>query len=153
MGKSPLGDAWGTESGLPDNFTHLVAEAWFGPNEESERDPDKVYLNLRGPAYGEDGELIGDEDGYTLIRKVRALHSPAISSIPAAALTAFARNEDRMQALQAGFQLHLAKPVDVDLLITTVARPGASDEQRSSNRVTISTSRQHLRRAARRPAR
>ena len=94
-----------------------------------------------------------DEDGYTLIRKVRALHSPAISSIPAAALTAFARNEDRMQALQAGFQLHLAKPVDVDLLITTVARPGASDEQRSSNRVTISTSRQHLRRAARRPAR
>ena len=66
MGKSPLGDAWGTESGLPDNFTHLVAEAWFGPNEESERDPDKVYLNLRGPAYGEDGELIGDEDGYTL---------------------------------------------------------------------------------------
>lgn len=66
MGKSPIGDAWGTESGLPDNFTHLVAEAWFGPNEESDRDPDKVYLNLRGPAYGEDGELIGDEDGYTL---------------------------------------------------------------------------------------
>ena len=62
------------------------------------------------------------EDGYTLIRKVRALQSPSLSTIPAAALTAFARNEDRIQALQAGFQLHLAKPIDADLLIATVAR-------------------------------
>lgn len=64
------------------------------------------------------------EDGYTLIRKVRALQSPLLSTIPAAALTAFARNEDRIQALQAGFQLHLAKPIDADLLIAAVARLG-----------------------------
>jgi signal transduction histidine kinase/ActR/RegA family two-component response regulator len=64
------------------------------------------------------------EDGYTLIRKLRAQHSPALASIPAAALTAFARNEDRLRALKAGFQSHLAKPIDADLLVTTVARLG-----------------------------
>jgi signal transduction histidine kinase/ActR/RegA family two-component response regulator len=64
------------------------------------------------------------EDGYTLMRRVRALGSPELASIPAAALTAFARNEDRLQALQAGFQSHLAKPIDVDLLVMTVARLG-----------------------------
>ena len=44
------------------------------------------------------------EDGYTLIRKLRGLAATRIASIPAAALTAFARNEDREKALQAGFQ-------------------------------------------------
>ena len=70
------------------------------------------------------------EDGYSLIRKVRALQSHSVSSIPAAALTAFARNEDRIQALQAGFQSHLAKPIDADLLVTTVARLGGKLPER-----------------------
>lgn len=61
------------------------------------------------------------EDGYGLIRRVRALPPPHPASIPAAALTAFAREEDRAQALQAGFQLHLAKPVDAGTLISAVA--------------------------------
>jgi signal transduction histidine kinase/ActR/RegA family two-component response regulator len=74
------------------------------------------------------------EDGYTLIRKVRALQSPSVSSIPAAALTAFARTEDRIQALQAGFQLHLAKPIDADLLVTTVARLGGKLPERREAR-------------------
>ena len=64
------------------------------------------------------------EDGYTLIRKVRALNTLETAAIPAVALTAFARNEDRQQALQAGFQLHLPKPVDTHSLIATVARLG-----------------------------
>jgi CheY-like chemotaxis protein/anti-sigma regulatory factor (Ser/Thr protein kinase) len=64
------------------------------------------------------------EDGYSLIRKLRAFHSPAIASIPAAALTAFARNEDRQQALEAGFQLHLAKPIDAETLVNAVATLG-----------------------------
>ena len=64
------------------------------------------------------------EDGYSLIRKLRALESPAIASIPAAALTAFARNEDRQQALEAGFQLHLAKPIDAQTLVSAVATLG-----------------------------
>src|SRR5918992_3217077 len=64
------------------------------------------------------------EDGYTLIRKLRQQSSPELASIPAAALTAFARNEDRIRALRAGFQSHLTKPVDAELLVTTVARLG-----------------------------
>jgi signal transduction histidine kinase/ActR/RegA family two-component response regulator len=65
-----------------------------------------------------------DEDGYALIRRLRSLHPAPIASIPAAALTAFARNEDRLEALRAGFQLHLAKPIDAYSLVTAVARLG-----------------------------
>jgi CheY-like chemotaxis protein len=61
------------------------------------------------------------EDGYAFIRRLRALDSPALASIPAAALTAFARAEDRQQALQAGFQLHLPKPIDAQTLVSAVA--------------------------------
>jgi signal transduction histidine kinase/ActR/RegA family two-component response regulator len=64
------------------------------------------------------------EDGYSLIRKLRACPSSALASIPAAAVTAFARDEDRQQALQAGFQLHLSKPIDPQLLVRTVASLG-----------------------------
>jgi signal transduction histidine kinase/CheY-like chemotaxis protein len=60
------------------------------------------------------------EDGYTLIRKVRALDGAA-AKVPAAALTALARDEDRQQSLDAGFQLHLAKPIDSASLIAAVA--------------------------------
>jgi CheY-like chemotaxis protein len=61
------------------------------------------------------------EDGYTLIRRVRACASPALASIPAAALTSFARDEDRQQALQAGFHAHVSKPIDPRSLIDAVA--------------------------------
>ena len=76
-----------------------------------------------------------DEDGYSLIRRIRALNPRGTGSIPAAALTAFAREEDRQQALQAGFQLHLAKPVEASSLVSAVAalgrmRPGAGGESR-----------------------
>ena len=60
------------------------------------------------------------EDGYTLIRKVRSLDG-AVAKIPAAALTALARDEDRQRSLDAGFQLHLAKPIDSASLIAAVA--------------------------------
>jgi signal transduction histidine kinase/ActR/RegA family two-component response regulator len=72
------------------------------------------------------------EDGYSLIRTLRALDSPALASIPAAALTAFARNEDRQQALQAGFQLHLAKPIDAQTLVSAVATLGGRGATASS---------------------
>jgi PAS domain S-box-containing protein len=56
------------------------------------------------------------EDGYGLIRRVRALKNGK-SQIPAIALTAYARTEDRVKAINAGFQLHLSKPVEpVELL-------------------------------------
>jgi signal transduction histidine kinase/ActR/RegA family two-component response regulator len=65
-----------------------------------------------------------DEDGYGLIRRLRAMESSGIASIPAAALTAFAREEDRNRALQAGFQMHLAKPIDRRSLVDAVASLG-----------------------------
>lgn len=52
-----------------------------------------------------------DEDGYSLMRRVRALGAEAGGQIPAIALTAFTRNEDRLEALRAGFTLHIAKPI------------------------------------------
>ena len=74
------------------------------------------------------------EDGYTLIRKVRAHRSSALASLPAAALTAFARNEDRVNALRAGYQLHLAKPIDSEQLVATVARLGKKLPDRRQRR-------------------
>ena len=60
------------------------------------------------------------EDGYSLIRRLRALDA-SVATVPAAALTAFAREEDRQEALDAGFQLHLSKPIDANSLIAAVA--------------------------------
>jgi len=62
-----------------------------------------------------------DEDGYTLIRKVRALADARYKNIPAVALTAFTRAQDRMRALSAGYQNHVSKPVDLDELATVIA--------------------------------
>jgi CheY-like chemotaxis protein len=61
------------------------------------------------------------EDGYELIRRVRAHADKRVSRIQAVALTAYARTEDRMQALQAGFQMHVPKPVDEAELTTVIA--------------------------------
>jgi CheY-like chemotaxis protein len=60
------------------------------------------------------------EDGYTLIRRMRALAPDMGGSTPAIALTALAGEEDRRRALGAGFQMHLAKPVDIDRLSAAV---------------------------------
>jgi CheY-like chemotaxis protein len=60
-------------------------------------------------------------DGYQLIRELRLRPPQEGGSVPAAALTAYARTEDRMRALRAGFQLHLAKPVQPSELVTVVA--------------------------------
>jgi len=62
------------------------------------------------------------EDGYSLIRKVRERRAADGGNVPAAALTAYARAEDRLRALEAGFQTHLAKPVDPSEFVATVAR-------------------------------
>jgi PAS domain S-box-containing protein len=65
------------------------------------------------------------EDGYELIRKLRALEEPLGRMTPAAALTAFARSEDRRRALLAGFQTHIAKPVDpLELLVVIASLAG-----------------------------
>jgi len=60
-------------------------------------------------------------DGFQFIARVRRHHNPLVREVPAAALTAYARSEDRTKALRAGFQIHLAKPIDPAELVTTIA--------------------------------
>jgi PAS domain S-box-containing protein len=59
-------------------------------------------------------------DGYELIQRVRQMEGPA-KELPTAALTAYARSEDRAKALRLGFEMHLAKPIDPSELIAAVA--------------------------------
>ena len=61
------------------------------------------------------------EDGYALIRRVRDLPDEEGGDVPAIALTAYARAEDRVKVLTAGYHMHLAKPVEPAELITVVA--------------------------------
>ncbi len=60
-------------------------------------------------------------DGFELIARIRESGDAAVRDIPAVALTAFARSEDRTKALQSGFEMHLAKPVDPGELVASVA--------------------------------
>jgi signal transduction histidine kinase/CheY-like chemotaxis protein len=61
------------------------------------------------------------EDGYAFIRRVRALARERGGAIPALALTAYARVEDRLQVLDAGFQMHVPKPAEPAELVALVA--------------------------------
>jgi signal transduction histidine kinase len=66
------------------------------------------------------------EDGYALIRQVRARPTEAGGRIAAVALTAYGRTEDRLKALSAGFQVHVGKPVEPSQLVRIVASVGAT---------------------------
>jgi hypothetical protein len=73
--------------------------------------PDVVVSDIEMP----------EENGYDLIRRLRGLPPERGGRIPAAALTAYARAEDRMRALRAGFQHHVSKPVQPAELVAVVA--------------------------------
>lgn len=73
------------------------------------------------------------EDGLGLLARVRALSPEEGGLIPAVALTAYARTDDRRRALAAGYQIHLAKPVDPDELISTVARMAGHTRPRAAS--------------------
>jgi len=60
-------------------------------------------------------------DGFEFIARIRASTNAKIRDVPAAALTAFARSEDRTKALRSGFEMHLAKPVDPGELVASIA--------------------------------
>jgi PAS domain S-box-containing protein len=77
----------------------------------AEVQPDVLVMDLGMP----------DLDGFELITQIRASQDPKIRDIPAAALTAFARSEDRTRALRSGFEMHLSKPVDPAELVASVA--------------------------------
>jgi PAS domain S-box-containing protein len=61
-----------------------------------------------------------DEDGYSFIRRIRAHSTPAIQTIPAIAVTAYATIPDRAEALAVGFQQHMPKPIDPERLIRVI---------------------------------
>ena len=73
--------------------------------------PDVVLSDIEMPG----------EDGYALIRKLRALPRERGGQTPAAGLTGLSSVEDRARVLQAGFQYHVAKPVDARALVSVVA--------------------------------
>ena len=61
------------------------------------------------------------EDGYSLIKKIRNLRSKRVKQLPAIALTAYATKEDKARALSVGFQMHVAKPIDPETLVLSIA--------------------------------
>jgi signal transduction histidine kinase len=79
-------------------------------------------LDLQVPDVLVSDNGIPGEDGYDMIRKIRARPPGRGADLPAVALTAYARAEDRLRALDSGFQTHLAKPIDPSELVATVAR-------------------------------
>ncbi|HEX8550945.1 MAG TPA: ATP-binding protein [Abditibacteriaceae bacterium] len=90
-----------------------AAEAFVALQEEQ---PDLLLSDIGMP----------EEDGISLIKKVRALPDKKGNQTPAIALTAFVRPEDRDKVLRSGFQAHLAKPIDLrelEALIHSLARP------------------------------
>ena len=62
-----------------------------------------------------------DIDGYMLMRQIRALPPAQGGQIPAIALTAYAGEIDYQQAIAAGFQKHISKPIEPDTLVETIA--------------------------------
>jgi CheY-like chemotaxis protein len=78
---------------------------------QEQKRPDVMVTDLGMP----------DEDGYSLLRRVRQWDLEHGLYTPAVALTAFGRSEDRNRALTAGFQMHVAKPVEPDELALMIA--------------------------------
>ena len=82
---------------------------------------------LRRIAGDDFGLIVSDigmpnEDGYSLIHKVRAALAGRCLDVPAVALTAYARKEDRVAALAAGYQIHVPKPIEPAELLASIAR-------------------------------
>ena len=94
-----------------DVITAPSAEAAIEALTAQEPRPDLIVSDIAMPG----------EDGYSLIRRVRALDIEEVNRIPAIALTAYSRTKDRTQALSAGFQMHVPKPVNAAELAHAIA--------------------------------
>jgi CheY-like chemotaxis protein len=82
-------------------------------------------IRIRRPQLIVSDVQLAGEDGYALIRKLRALEPGRGNRIPAIALTAHAKPADRLKALSAGFQMHIAKPVEPEELVVAIANLAA----------------------------
>jgi CheY-like chemotaxis protein len=98
----------------------LEGQGAFVKAVSSSREAFEVLERERIDVLVSDIEMPGT-DGYQLIRELRLRSSERGGAVPAVALTAYARTEDRLRALRAGFQLHLSKPVQPSELVTVVA--------------------------------
>jgi CheY-like chemotaxis protein len=63
---------------------------------------------------------MSNQDGYEFLRRVRALPAEQGGKVPAVALTAYARIEDRLKALRAGYEMHVPKPVELTELVAVI---------------------------------
>ncbi|MEH2271927.1 MAG: ATP-binding protein [Nostoc sp.] len=93
-------------------FVIAVSSAYEALETLAEVKPDVLVSDISMP----------DMDGYMLIHQVRTLTPEQGGQIPAIALTAFARNDDQQEALKAGFQMHLPKPLNPEELIAAIAQ-------------------------------
>ncbi len=93
-------------------FVIAVSSAYEALQTLAEIKPDVLVSDIGMP----------EMDGYMLIHQVRTLIPEQGGRIPAIALTAFARNDDQQEALKAGFQMHLSKPVNPEELIAAITR-------------------------------
>jgi CheY-like chemotaxis protein len=99
-------------------ITAASAEAAMDALERQDPQPDLIVSDIAMPG----------EDGYSLIRRVRAMEPEQGGRIPAIALTAYSRAKDRVQALSAGFQMHMPKPVNAaELAIAITSITGRFD--------------------------
>jgi CheY-like chemotaxis protein len=89
---------------------HLAGSANQGMQELLAKPVDVLICDIGMP----------ERDGFALMRTVRALPDPSKSEVAAVALTAYARLEDRMEAIRSGFQNHLPKPVEPSELLAVV---------------------------------
>jgi CheY-like chemotaxis protein len=90
-----------------------------------------VLLEWRPDILVSDIEMPG-EDGYALIRQVRALPAESGGTTPAIALTAYGRSQDRLRSVSAGFNMHVPKPVDPGELTAIVASVAGGRSQRQT---------------------
>ncbi|MFN6485235.1 MULTISPECIES: ATP-binding protein [unclassified Nostoc] len=93
-------------------FVIAVSSAYEALETITEVKPDVLVSDIGMP----------DIDGYMLIHQVRTLTPEQGGQIPAIALTAFARNDDQKEALKAGFQMHLSKPLNPEKLIAAIVQ-------------------------------
>jgi CheY-like chemotaxis protein len=91
-------------------LVNVAASAFEAHQTVSQTSPDLIISDISMPG----------EDGYSLLRSLRAAHL----HMPAIALTALTRREDEAEAMAAGFQAHLHKPVNPSVLVQTVAKFG-----------------------------
>jgi PAS domain S-box-containing protein len=88
------------------------ADAAFGVLNSSDFDPDVLVSDVGMP----------ETDGFALVRKIRSCVSEKTRKLPAIAVTAYANPEDRVRALVAGYQNHVPKPVDANVLAAAIAK-------------------------------